>query len=268
MKVRGKELTKKMVVMLALGLLLAGTASAALVNYVSNSLTASVDVSAVSLELGLAEADPADPTTFSGWDDGSGGVIPLTGITAGDDSEIVTLMISNPTSQDLTADVNIALNYINTEGIDDPENCDANGMYDPAGSEPCAVCGLSNDELCMDGQEFEVIGVRVWNDEYDRWGPRVNSNPFGDNCEDAGITVAGDYNDEVYYDGNHCYWNFADEVQAQVSAGENPLTLIGTSNQNIPPGALYTQILVKSKFDGTSGLQIAPGEYSLTANIQ
>jgi len=261
MKIKGKEITKKTVLFLLVGLFVIGVASAALVNYISNSVTASVDVSAVGLNLGIVSGFAVDPVSAI-YDDGSSGPIALPGIMAGEDSG-VTVMISNPTTSDLVADINIGLSYVTSLSLpaDDPMNCDATGAYDPTGTLTCAICGPLNDELCMDGQELDVLGIRTWNNALSKWDPEPSV------CTGLGM-VAGDFDNNYYYDGSLCFWNFLDELMALGLAPANPMILIQQSNQNIPPGALYTQLVIKSKLDNVNGVQIAPGQYSLTANIQ
>jgi len=254
MKIGGREINKTMLVLGTMALLFVGLASAALISYVSNSLQADVTVTGAGINIGAVEGLAADPTVVA-YD--FTGPIGLTGIMSGGESSI-TVVINNTAPPIAAADVSMLLSYNDDASpLADPLNCDPNQMY--GGVLTCFNVANCGSELCLDGQEFEAVGVRTWDGA--AWeGPATA-------CVGK---LPGEYDNNEYLslDGVSCFWNFQDELAASVANGQNPLTLIQLSSQPIPTGAMYSQIAVKTTLDTTNMVQIAPGDYSLSVNIQ
>ncbi|HLC46492.1 MAG TPA: hypothetical protein VJI75_02000 [Candidatus Nanoarchaeia archaeon] len=261
---RKKSITTRTAMLAVLVILLAGTASAALVRYAQNNMTATVDVAAASgLTVGVVQGLEADPTLTAGWQ--TSGTLGLTGLTAGGTS-IITMMINNPTGAALSTNLNMNLTYLAAAGLADPNNCDASGGYDPSGTSACAICGSAGNELCIDAQEFEVIGFKEWNNAVGKWDPELDTPFSSQDCADRGITVNGTYNNGAYYapDGTDCWWNIQDEIAAGTTPA-NPLVMASTS-VNVPAGVVYYAVALRTKADPANNLQIAPGTYSLTVS--
>lgn len=264
MRILGKETTTKMLAFIAIMALCAGFASAALVNYVANSMTATVTVSPEpGLTVGVVkdlQADPTDPAIA--WQ--TSGTIDLTGagFTAGDTS-IITLMVDNPTSVPIAASLNLALSYADTgvPAVGDPGNCNpATGEYSAPGAGTCLVCN-GGTTLCVDGEEFDVIGMEMWNSAIGKWDPELD-NTFGlGGCIQNGLPNAGDISNWGYNDGTNCWWNFQDELSTAPPA--NPL-IASQGPITIQPGTQYIAVALKTKADPSANVQLAPGQYSLT----
>lgn len=260
MKFRGKEISKKIVTLILVGLFAVGLAGATLVSYLSNAMTATVTVNPVGLTVGTsASLTGADPSGL-GYD--TSGIAQLTSpiINAGD-STGTTVQIAN-TGADIPADsssVSLGLSYTSSAGYADPMNC-INGVsqLDGSGTESCDVCdaaGLGGASPCIDGQEFEVIGISVWDGS--NWQPNLG----------AVACVSPVY----YWDtaSSRCFWNFKSAVEASGTLPANPASVVSFPiTSAIPSGtSFYGQILVKTATYPASFLQIASGDYSLSVSV-
>lgn len=263
MKIGNKNISKKMLVFAILTLVLAVPAFAALINYAVSSMTATVNVSPqAGLTVGVVEGFAETPTNGTiTWQ--TTGTVNLTNITSGDVS-IVTIMLNNPTTANITTTLNLSVSYFDVGGVvGDPNNCGSNGSYVAPGAGNCSVCG---GQLCISGQEFDVVGLAMWNGALARWDPTVFNNPFSTlDCVDMGLTVPGAFNANGYLDltGTACFWNVKSTLLGAVTPA-NPL--VASSPVTIQPGVQYIAVALKTVADPANNIQIAPGQYSLTVS--
>lgn len=248
MKILRKEISKKVLTFVFVALFTIGLASAALVGYISNSITATVDVQTpilmTGLETGAYDDNPTGLSYLAPVDNVI--TVPLTNTYQGGET-IITVKIKNNANYAVNTGLNLSLLYKNELGDIEPTDV-------------------------ITGEEFDVIGTREWNQAIGRWDPKVDNNPFSTtDCTDYGVTAPGQFNSHNYLsnDGSSCFWNFADDITEGVNAlgmAANPIS-ISTSDMGItipvPANSeTYGQIALRTRMSG--GTVIAPGEYTLT----
>lgn len=250
-----KKMKTRTLALFCLLALCVGVASAALITYVSTAMSATVTVTPQQgLAVGVVQGLEADPTATTGWQTSGNIDLTGTGFTAGD-TAIITIMVNNSAGVPIATNLNMILGYADISGVGDPMNCDATGAY--GGSSTCLVCGGA---LCIDGQEFDVFGLKIWNNALVKYDPELD-NTFGlGGCVQHGLN-AGDISNWGYNDGTECWWNYQDELEAGTSPS-NPLTL--SMPVTIQPGVQYMAVALKTKADPTANVQIAPGIYNFT----
>lgn len=243
MNMMGKEISKKLILLIIVGGFCIGLASAAVVTFISNSMSATVNVETPLLitgQLGLV-----DPATYVGVQP----VLPLTDTYQGGVA-LATMRVQNLANSEVMTGLYASVQYNNIYAIP-----------------------LASDDIT--GAEFDVIGGRSWHNTWLKWDPEVSVCQAHINSNTGNPMLVGEWDNDYYYfnDGtaDYCFWNYADEIQAAISGGfipaANPL-VVDTSALGltfpVPAGlSEYRQIAIKTHLGG--GTAIAPGDYVLSA---
>jgi hypothetical protein len=286
MKIRGREITKRMAVFMIVALAMIGIASAALVSYVGSSMHADLTVSAADYPVttsAISRFEALPENVPAGDWSGS-----LALVSASGDGNITTVRIANTGAPIANVALSASLGYFDNSGTNlDPNNCgdlNADGDNDITTGSPeegsytgiAGTClGYCTGGLCIDGSEFSVLGLRTYNEAAHNWWPNQGAGfgyaafPDQASCEAwsttfVGVPVTGYWNTE----NSACFANYVGLLSV-ASFAQNPFTIPMTpTGESLPTGNLYGQLLLKTTLDPATNVQIAPGVYSVDVTVQ